>query len=182
MATSIQGSKIVFPDNTEQTRAEKVLNVHFNKNSTRQSIPTNSGNQYIWQGNTFTRSTADSSIFVQASLKGHDDYSYPYYHTFVELRNQDGTKYTSVIGSMYIHHVTTSGSGHQDNQHVNWTVRKMWTPSEIGSNFGGTWEIWYGYGGPNSNRPFVIWNPNSSDDSRGTQQYSTSTVWEFAPN
>ena len=60
MATSIQGSKIVFPDNTEQTRAEKVLKVDFNKNSTRQTIPLNSGNQYIWQGNTFTRSTADS--------------------------------------------------------------------------------------------------------------------------
>ena len=30
---TIELSKIVFPDNTEQTRAEKVLNVHFNKNS-----------------------------------------------------------------------------------------------------------------------------------------------------
>lgn len=142
------------------------------------------GATYVWTGNTFTRTRPDSTIYVNGIIKGHDDWSYPYYGTFVQLRNQDGTQYTSWIGSSYIHHVDTSGSGHQDNYHVTWFVKKAWTPAEIGTNFGGTWQIWYGYAqsSGSGNRPFTIMNPSKSDDNRGYQQFSTSYVTELAPN
>lgn len=187
MPVTISGSDVTV-NGVSQTNDSKVVQVDVQSNGTRNGdITTNGGTGSavtLWTAHSFSRLLPDSIIRVEAVLKGYDDWSYPYYATFVELVRPNGTTVRSFIGSTYNHHVDANGGPHADGRGVNWWVKKAFTAAVIGSTTGSGFQIRYGYESANGsgNRPFVRWNFNNSDDSRAYQQYSTSYLYEYAPN
>lgn len=186
MATSITGTGITV-NGIQQVADSKVIQINVARNSTRQEISTNpsAGNPtIIWNAHSFSRLLSTSTIRVEAHLKGYDDWSYPFYGTFVELVRPDSTTIKSFIGSTYNHHAWNNGSRGGDNGQVNWWVKKAFTAAAIGTATGSGFVIRYGYQATDGggNRPFRLWNFNNSDDGRAYQQVSNSTMYEYAPN
>lgn len=185
MATTISATGITV-DGVQQVADSKVVQVNIARNSTRNGdiTQTGPGGTILWTAHSFSRLLSNSLIRVEAHLKGYDDWSYPYYATFVELVRPDGTTIRSFIGSTYQHHSWTNGAKGGENGQVNWWVKKAFTASAIGSATGSGFVIRYGYDSNSGagNRPFARWNFNSSDDSRAYQQVSNSTMYEYAPN
>lgn len=186
MTTTLTGTGITV-DGVTQVADSKVIQVNIARNSTRQEIPTNpsaGSPRIIWNAHSFTRLLSDSLIRVEAHLKGYDDWSYPFYGTFVELVRPNGTTIKSFIGSTYQHHSWVNGGRGGDNGQVNWWVKKAFTADAIGTATGSGFVIRYGYqrGNGGGSRPFRLWNFNSNDDGRAYQQVSNSTLYEYAPN
>ncbi len=187
MPVTISGTSVTV-DGVAQVADSKVVQVLVAQNGTRNGDITQNGGTgsavILWTAHSFSRLLPDSIIRVEAVLKGYDDWSYPYYATFVELVRPDSTTVRSYVGSNYNHHVDANGGPHADNRGVNWWVKKAFTAAVIGSTTGSGFSIRYGYESANGggNRPFVRWNFNSSDDNRAYQQHSTSYLYEYAPN
>jgi hypothetical protein len=176
MPVSITGTGIQFPSGT-QVSAGKIITFHYTEYGVRQSTPLQSGssNYDLWTANSFTRKRSNSAIRVKGMLPGSDAYSYPYGGTYVSLTSPGGTVYRSFAGSTY-------QSNYQGEIHILWYVDYIWPAADISSETG-TWTVKYGYGdisGGGGNKPWEQeWNPNSSDDSRAFQTYSTSMVEEI---
>jgi hypothetical protein len=187
MPVTISGTDITINGIT-QVADSKVVQVQPSINGSRDGgITTNGGTGsaiILWTAHSFTRLLSNSIIRVEAVLKGYDDWSYPYYATFVQLVRPDGSSVRSFIGSTYNHHVDANGGPQADGRGVNWWVKKAFTPAVIGATTGSGFQIQYGYESASGggNRPFVRWNFNSSDDNRAYQQHSTSYLYEYAPN
>lgn len=187
MPTTITGNDITI-NGVSQIADSKVVQVHVARNSTRNSdIPQNPSagvGAILWNAHSFSRVLSNSLIRVEAHLKGYDDWSYPFFGTFVELVRPNGTTIKSFVGSSYNHHSWVNGGRGGDNGQVNWWVKKAFTPAEIGIVTGSGFTIRYGYQASNEggNRPFVRWNFNNNDDGRAFQQVSNSTLYEYTPN
>jgi len=144
------------------------------ENSSRQtSLPTTTNPYFLWD-NTFVRSRTDSAIHVVGRLIGHNRYSYPFYGTFCEISTLSNTTLKrDFVGSNYV------PDAEAEAQVVIWFIDSYFNSSILASEE--TIKIragWYSANG-GTNAPFEVWNPNSSDDGRGSQQGSFLNVYEM---
>jgi hypothetical protein len=135
-----------------------IINSEMFTNNTRTALSAASGTAF-WSVS-YTKKLADSVLFVIANVRGWDDASGAS-GSYVEI---DGTKYYSAgysfNGQSYIHswfgtaskQVSTSGAK---------TISLGWLTADGGVA-----------------RPFMVWNYNSTDDSRCQQAVSTIQVME----
>ncbi len=135
-----------------------IINSEMFTNNTRTALSTSSGTAF-WSVN-YTKKLADSVLFVIANIRGWDDSS-GVAGSYVEI---DGTKYYSA-GYTY--------NGYNYGHTWFGTASKQVSTS-------GTKTIKVGWQNANgaSDRPFVIWNYNSTDDARSQQAESTIQVME----
>ena len=144
------------------------------ENSSRQtSIPTATNPYFLWD-NTFVRSRTDSAIHVVGRLIGHNRYAYPFYGTFCEISTSSNTTLKrDFVGSNFI----PDAAG--EAQVIIWLIDSYFNSSILASEE--TIKIRAGWTSVNggTDAPFEVWNPNSSDDGRGSQQGSFLNVYEM---
>ena len=174
---SISGTTLTYGSGAAQTTAGgKILNYGFAKYSVRTGLPVTGSSEYtFWSGASMTRSKSDSYIRGTAMLPGHGRYSYPYGGCFCALVRPDATRITRWTGTLYQPNLEGDG------QTVIWFTDYTWSASDIGTQTG-TYRLDFGMWSNNGsdNRWANIWNPSSSDDSRGYQKGSVSFIEEIA--
>lgn len=144
------------------------------ENSNRQTSLETTTNPYFLWDNTFLRTKTDSAIHVVGRLIGHNRYSFPFYGTFCEISTLSNTTLKrDFIGSNYV------PDAHGEAQVVIWHIDSYFNSSILASEQSIKIRAgWYSANG-GTNAPFEVWNPNSADDARGTQQGSFLNVYEM---
>lgn len=154
--------------------AGSVLKFSRYENTNRQtSIPTSTNPNFLWD-NTFVRSRTDSAIHVIGRLIGHNKYSYPFYGTFCEISTSTNTTLKrDFVGSNFVPDAVGEA------QVVIWLIDSYFNSSVLASEESIKIRAgWYSADG-GTNAPFEVWNPNSSDDARASQQGSFLNVYEI---
>lgn len=177
MPASISGTTLTYGNGETQTTAGgKIINYGFAKYSVRTTLPNAGSSEYtFWNAASCTRSKTNSYIRGVGLLPGHGYNSYPYGGVFISLVNVGtGARLTRWVGAMY--QPNLEGSAQEIMMYCDYT----WTDTEIGAATG-TFRLDFGYWASNGsdNRWAVIWNPNASDDGRGSQKGSTSFIEEI---
>lgn len=143
----------------------KIVNWGTNTYNGRVSWGDASANEY-WN-DSYTKVQSNTYLYVELMLSMRNNYSDCLVH---EARYAGGTWFQGTqpydagfsansrpfYSTFFITGATTTGSN---------TISFRWRTA---NNTGG-------------NKPAQIWNPNSSDDGRYTQEFSRWTVWEIAP-
>ena len=180
MAITLTANGFRINNGTEVTsKTGSVSTLKTNENSTRQTIPNHSGagTTYMWEAHTnFTKKTSTSTIVVEGSCIGMDDYSHPYGGTSITLVHSDGTEYQKYVGTAY-----TANTG--GNHAIIWWVSAFFTGSDLG-NKTGDFDVKWGYGAGNNSggpdKPWeTYWNWDVNEDSRAYQQGSHTVVYEL---
>ena len=144
-----------------------------NRNGKRTTMST-TGAAHVWPNAiVINRKYSDTSILVQGQLIGHDKHSYPAYFLYGQLICPNGTSLKRYEGNWY-------GGNYAANQSIMWSVDMLFNSGELQGEIGDFkfncgWDHVEGSVG----RPFVTWNPNASDDTRGWQQHSVMNAWEL---
>ena len=151
----------------------RILGSKYAYNATRTSVAIAYGSALtLWQPLTYNKLSSTSELHVQGMLIGHDKYSYPHYGAF--------TRATWSGGNNTMHHGSHFSIGaYIGTGSVIWFINQIWYPSEVGNVTGNiTFTCEYKSSNSSGARPFEIWNPNSSDESRAYQMGSTFVVTE----
>lgn len=167
---------IYYGDGTNSSQG-RVINTSYASNNSRSSVSLNSGTGYqtLWSPLTINKKSTNSVLHIMAHIIGHGKYSYPYYNTYVYL-SHNNANYSTWHGSNY-----TIGAYINDCS-VIWTVNTIVTSANLtnpASNTNINLEFRYSSQAGGTNRPFNVFNPNSSDDNRGQQQGSWVVVNEL---
>ena len=140
----------------------------------RTSVPAHS-NYSLWERACVLRKKySDTMIHATGHLPGYQKHSYPGFFCWVEAVTSSGVIIRKYEGAWYYHH------GYHTNNAVSGAFDAIFYPSELQGEIGNVhinwgWRTKDGTAG----RPFVIWNPNHSDDGRGTYQHSICNMWEL---
>ena len=130
-------------------------------NSTRTGMP--SQTSYTMWSVTDVKERADTNIFVQVNLIGHGNAS----GACSPFVNYNGDQRYSV---MYPY----TAQNYPYTIHGN----AVWTSVASGNR---TLSVGWSANVSGAERPYAIWNPNTSDDNRQRQTTSTLTVFEYLP-
>ena len=180
MAITLTSNGYIINSGSEVTSKAAKLNTYKSgENGSRQNIPNHSGSgtTIMWEALTnFTKKTSTSTIVIEGSCIGMDDYSHPYGGTSITLTHSDGTVYEKYVGTAY-----TSNSG--GNHAIIWWMCAYFTGSDLG-NKTGDFDVKWGYGrydnGGGPDKPWeTYWNWDSNDDSRAYPQGSHTAVYEL---
>ena len=131
----------------------------------------------LWNMLTYNKISSTSTLIVNAHIAIHHDYSYPYYGTFCKATWSGGGVYRNRKGCAY------SIGKYADSNSVIWKILTFFTASDL-SNQTGNITLSASYtasNGGSGNKPGLQWNPNSSDDGRGSQNGSQCSVFEVEP-
>tara|TARA_R100000152_G_C6651947_1_gene93315 strand:- start:93 stop:608 length:516 start_codon:yes stop_codon:yes gene_type:complete len=155
----------------------RVINTSSASTNSRGSVNVLYGSGYhtLWSPLTINKKSTSSVLHIMAHMIGHGKYSYPYYNTYVYLSHSNAN-YSTYRGSNYTIGAYIGGGS------VIWTVNTLISHANLSSPAAGTnitLEFRYSSANGGNNRPFNIFNPNSSDDNRGAQQGSWVIVNEL---
>ena len=141
--------------------------------STRTSVGLSGGSAYVlWTPMTYNKLSSTSELHVHALIVGDGKNSYPFYGTFTRATWSGGNN-TMHTGTSY------SIGAYINDGSILWHINQIWPPSELGNVTGNiTFTCEFKSVNSSSARPFNMWNPNSSDDSRAYQQGSTFVITE----
>ena len=162
MALTINGSSLTYPDGSIQVSSSKIVNVARVTYNTRTAWSTNTAAE-IWAWS-YTKLYSNSYLYVEVDLSMRNNYS----DCLVwELNYAEGS---------YFQGTQPYDAGFSANSrpfHSTFLV----TSTATGAN---TMRLrWRTANNQSGNMPATIWNPNSSDDGRYTQEYSAATIWEI---
>ncbi len=144
-----------------------IIAVNIIRNGTRSSVST-AATQTLFSGS-FTKLRSDSRLIARCTVFGAQYYSG---NCGVGM-NIDGGNWD--FGTAYQY----DGAWSNANQTTIITGQATWTGISAGSH-----TVGFGWNTVNNdagNRPFNIFNPNSSDDGRNQQMVSSITIFEVAP-
>ena len=154
----------------------KLIKSQLAENDNRASVSLTSGLNNpitLWSMMTFNKQRADTHIILKAHIIGHGKYSYPYYGTYCYVNPTGASAFSQFKGSDYVIGAYI-GSGK-----ILWMMNMVFTPTQIPNAGNVEFQARYtSTGGSGGDRPFNIWNPNSSDDNRGSQKGSNCLVQE----
>lgn len=155
-----------FPDGTTQTSAAvsgKIVNVTMKNDCTR--VVLSAAQSVTMTTFTVDKKQANSTLLIQGSISGHGNYSGEMTQGW-----KIGTSTEAVAqGIMY------------DENPYGKTQPTSAVISGYATTGPQTMTFRYYSIAASADRPFVVYNPNASDDTRLAQTCSTYTVWEIAP-
>jgi len=140
----------------------KVIKFSRGTYSTRVSWPDASSNEY-WS-DTYTKVSSTSFLYVQLNLSMRNNYSDCLVH---ESNYANGTWFQGV---------QPYDAGFTANSRPFYTTFLITSSSTGANTIRFRWRTANNTGG---NKPATVWNPNSSDDGRYTQEYSAWQCWEI---
>lgn len=162
MAITINGTSLTYPDGSIQVSSAKIVNVARVTYNTRTSWSTNTAAE-IWNWS-YNKLYSNSQLYVEVDLSMRNNYSDC---LIWELNYAEGTWYQGTqpydagftansrpFHSTFLLQSTATGSN---------TMRLRWRTANVQAG----------------NMPATVWNPNSADDGRYTQEYSAVTIWEI---
>lgn len=162
MAITFNGSQVTYGDGTIQVSSAKVVNVDRKTYNTRTAWSDASSTE-IWS-EYYTKLYSTSYLYIEVDLSMRGNYSD---HLTWEMNYAGGTYYQGTM---------PYDAGFSANARPYHSVFSI-TSASTGSNLLRLrWRTADGNGG---NKPASIWNPNSSDDGRLSQEYSAMTIWEI---
>lgn len=162
MSISFNGTTMTFGDGTSQVSSSKIVNVSRRTYAVRTAWSDTSAAE-IWS-EYITKLFSDSYLYVEVDLSMRTNYSDCLVH---EMNYANGTWFQGTMP------YDAGFSANSRPYHSTFVI----TSSNTGSNIIRLrWRTNNNQGG---NKPAQIWNPNSSDDGRYTQEYSAMTVWEI---
>ena len=162
MAITFNGSQVTYGDGTVQVSSAKVVNVDRKTYNTRTAWSDASSTE-IWS-EYYTKLYSTSYLYIEVDLSMRGNYSD---HLVWEMNYAGGTYYQGTM---------PYDSGFAANARPFHSVFSI-TSASTGSNLLRLrWRTANSAGG---NKPASIWNPNSSDDARLSQEYSAMTIWEI---
>ena len=131
--------------------------------------------QVLWnRAVTINKRYKDTHLHFTAVIPGHGKHCYPFFGTYGQVTTPTGQTHKRFDCSHYWSGVYTTSND------IHWQIDLVMTPAEC---FYQTGNFYLDCGWQNSNgggcRPFNVWNPNNSDDSRGYQKGSTADVTEL---
>ena len=163
MAITIYGSQVVFPDSSVQTSGNKLLNFQRITYGGRQTWTQGTENTY-WSF-AVNKLNASSSLYVEVHLSMRTNYSDCLVHA------------CNYAGSGWFQGTQAYNAGFTANSRPFLSTFYLTGITATGSN---TMNLrWYTANNQAGNAPAVIWNPNSSDDARYTQEYSAVQIYEI---
>ena len=168
---------IYYGDGTNSSEG-RIINTSYASSASRGSVNVLYGNGYhtLWSPLTINKKSTSSVLHIMAHIIGHGKYSYPYYNTYLYL-SHNNANYTTHRGSNYSIGAYISGGS------VIWSVNTIISHADLSSPAAGTnINLEFRYSSATTggnNRPFNIFNPNSTDDNRGVQQGSWVVVNEL---
>lgn len=131
--------------------------------SGREIFPTSAN--YTYWTNALTKDRSDTSLYVQMHLSMRGNFSDCLVHE------------CNYAGSSFFQGTMPYDAGMSANSRPFISTYFLTGVTNTGSN---TISFrWRTANGATGDRPAVIWNPNSSDDARYTQEYSAIHVWEI---
>jgi len=123
---------------------------------------------------TINKKYKDTHLHFQVTLLGHGKHSYPFYGTSGCVTLPAGQTHLRYDCSHYL-----IGS-YQAAGYIQWEIDLIMTPAECQYQTGSFFiDAGWSTANASTNRPFTMWNPNSSDDPRGFQKSSTAHVTEL---
>lgn len=161
MPITFNGSQIVYPDGSIQVSSAKIVNVARRTYNVRTAWSDASAAE-IWS-EFYTKLFSDSFLYVEIDLSMRGNYSDCLVH---ELNYAEGA---------YVQGTQPYDAGFSANSrpyHSTFLINSTATGNNL---LRLRWRTANSQGG---NKPAQIWNPNSSDDGRYTQEYSAMTIWE----
>ena len=171
MPITINPNSIVFNDSTIQSAPSTIVKFTRITYSTRQSFPssgTAAESGAIYWNEYYTKSYANTNLYIEVDLSMRGNYS----DALVHLCNY--------AGSPYFQGTMAYDAGFSANSRPFHSTFLLTGIRSTGSNL-----INLGFrcqNGTNSGEyPAVVWNPNSSDDGRYSQEYSAIHVYEVLP-
>ena len=163
---------------SESSSSDKLVKVTTFRNNTRTAL-NDSNDRVIWSGSFTKEYDANTSwILMEGMLPGANNYSdqcgvYAMLdgaNTNLDTPRHHGIHYSGANADtgwarfiMYVHRIIDNADSAQ----------------ELGAG-SRTWTVgWRTRSGSSGDKPFEIWNPNSSDDSRNQQYGSLMSIYEY---
>tara|TARA_Y100000592_G_scaffold55179_1_gene86854 strand:+ start:1923 stop:2444 length:522 start_codon:yes stop_codon:yes gene_type:complete len=163
---------------SESSSSDKLVKVTTFRNNTRTAL-NDSSSRVIWSANFTKEYDANTSwILMEGMLPGANNYSDQcgvYAMLDGANTNNDSPRYHGIHYSganadhgwarfiMYVHRIIDNSDSTQE--------------LSAGSR---TWSVgWHTRNGASGDKPFEVWNPNSSDDSRNQQYGSLMSIYEY---
>ena len=163
---------------SESSSSDKLVKVTTFRNNTRTAL-NDSSSRVIWSANFTKEYDANTSwILMEGMLPGANNYSDQcgvYAMLDGANTNNDSPRYHGIHYSganadhgwarfiMYVHRIIDNSDSTQE--------------LSAGSR---TWTVgWHTRNGASGDKPFEIWNPNSSDDCRNQQYGSLMSIYEY---
>lgn len=164
--------------NVSESASDKLVKVTTFRNNTRTGL-SNSSSSVIWSAQFVKEYDANTSwILMEGMLPGANNYSdqcgvYAMLdgaNTAVDTPRHHGIHYSGANADqgwarfiMYVHRIIDNSDSAQ----------------ELGAGTR-TWSVgWSTRDGGSNNRPFEVWNPNATDDSRNQQYGSLMSIYEY---
>lgn len=164
MAIVVSGSSIQFNDGSIQSSSSKIIQFARSTYNTRTAWGDATG-ATIWTV-TFSKLSSSSNLYVEVDLSMRNNYSDCLIH---ELQ---------YAGSSWFQGTQPYDAGFSANSRPYHSTFWLTGITITGSNsFNLRWRTANSQAG---NKPALIWNPNSSDDGRYTQEYSCMNIFEIA--
>ena len=163
---------------SESSSSDKLVKVTTFRNNTRTAL-NDASSRVIWSGNFTKEYDANTSwILMEGMLPGANNYSdqcgvYAMLdgaNTNLDTPRHHGIHYSGANADtgwarfiMYVHRIIDNADSAQ----------------ELGAG-SRTWTVgWRTRSGSSGDKPFEVWNPNSSDDSRNQQYGSLMSIYEY---
>lgn len=162
MSITFNGTQLTYPDGSIQVSSAKVVNVDRKTYSVRTSWSDTSTAE-IWNEN-YTKLYSNTYLYVEVDLSMRGNYSDCLVH---EMNYAEGSWFQGTQP------YDAGFSANSRPYHSTFLI----TSSATGTNL--LRLKWRAANGGGGNKPASIWNPNSSDDGRYTQEYSAMTIWEI---
>ena len=159
---------------TKKIKRNCVVGYARNTQGYRLSVPTHA-NYTLWErACVLRRKYSDTYIHTTGYLPGYQKSSYPGFWTFIEAVTSSGVIIRKFEGGMFFH------GGYHANNAIFGYFDALFHPSELLGEIGNIHINWgWRTRTAGAVRPFNIWNPNQSDDGRGTYQHSVCNMWEL---
>jgi hypothetical protein len=146
------------------TATNKIVNITFQENCTRQPLGT--GSSIVLETFQVNKLRADTIFYIDGTISGFGSYSY--------AMNQ-GWKYGSAP-EVIAQTVQADATGYCQNYSTKAIIKGYTTTGLQLMTF-----RYFAQNGATGNAPFSVYNPNSADEPRLAQTCSEYTIWEIAP-
>lgn len=163
------GGTVTFPTSVTWPSGT-IRNVIFATFDTRTSVPSGATGTFWQYAFTKLYDASTSDIIVNHLLIGHDDSA----DVCGFYSHISGSTTTSNDGTAYYDAGYTQNQNDNDPQ-FSFNLGKRFESLGAGSH---TWELGWSVRNAGSNYPWIVTNPNSSDDSRNHQQGSSVLIFE----
>lgn len=163
------GGTVTFPTSVTWPSGT-IRNVIFATFDTRTSVPSGATGTFWQYAFTKLYDASTSDIIVNHLLIGHDDSA----DVCGFYSHISGSTTTSNDGTAYYDAGYTQNQNDNDPQ-FSFNLGKRFESLGAGSH---TWELGWSARNAGSNYPWIVTNPNSSDDSRNHQQGSSVLIFE----